>query len=306
MQSYENNRIERKEPHLEPGKRIAFGTAKEKQTIMKSDLNDILSALRDSPDNCADVSEHWSQGRALYGGIAAALAVTAMRKHVAEDRSLRSLMVSFIGPVMPGKSKVEARVLRQGGNATQTSADIVQDGEVRLQALAAYGKPRQGLSVELDHGFVADRPKRDTPLREQDAKRMPDFLKFFKGRWMNGGIPFSGDVKNSLRLWAAQSADMREFPDEAIVVIADIPPPVLLSRLTAPAPTSSLSWSLEFVTPPEQIATRWFQLLFELEAAADGYTQQSGKIFSEDGRLAALSRQTMVYFHSEAKPGRRS
>lgn len=273
---------------------------------MKSDLTEILSALRDSPDNCAHVSEHWSQGRALYGGIAAALAVTAMRKQVAANRSLRSLMVSFIGPVMPGESKVETRLLRQGGNATQTSADIVQNGEVRLQALAAYGKPRQGLSVALDHGFVADPPERDTPLREQDAQHMPAFLQFFKGRWMNGGIPFTGEAKNSLRLWVAQNTDMREFPDEAVIAIADIPPPVLLNRLTTPAPTSSLSWSLEFVTPPEQIATRWFQLIFELEAAADGYTQQSGKIFSEDGRLAALSRQTMVYFHPEAKPGRRS
>lgn len=269
---------------------------------MKSDLTDILRALRDSPGNYADVSEHWSQGRSLYGGVAAALAVTAMRKHVAEDRSLRSLMVSFIGPLLPGKSKVETRVLRQGGNVTQTSAEIVQDGEVCLQALGAYGKPRHGLSVEVDHGFVADRPEPGAPLREQDAKRMPGFLKFFEGRWMDGGIPYSGDVKNAIRIWAAQSSDMKEFPDEAVVAIADIAPPVLLNRLTdTRTPSSSLSWSLEFVTPPERIATRWFQLQFEIEAAADGYTQQNGRIFSEDGRLAALSRQTMVYFQAKTK-----
>ena len=273
---------------------------------MKSDLADILGALRDSPDNCADVSENWSQGRSLYGGIAAALALTAMRKRVAAERSLRSLMVSFVGPLAPGESKVETRMLRQGGNVTQTSAEIAQNGAVRLQALAAYGKPRQGLAVQVDHGFVADRPEPDTLLREQDARRMPGFLRFFKGRWMDGGTPFSGDAKNTIRLWAAQSADMAEFPDEAVVAIADMPPPVLLNRLTAPAPSSSLSWSLEFVTPPEQIRTRWFQLIFALEAAADGYTQQTGKIFSEDGRLAALSRQTMVCFQPGMKPDRQS
>ena len=32
------------------------------------------------------------------------------------------------------------------------------------------------------------------------------------------------------------------------------------------------------------------------EAAAQGYTQQSGRIYSEDGELCALSRQCMVYF----------
>ncbi len=268
---------------------------------MQSDLTDILGALRDHPDNRANVSEHWSQGRSVYGGVAAALAVTAMRKRVAADRSLRSLLVSFVGPLLPGESRVETRVLREGGNVTQTSAEIVQNGAVQLQALAAYGKSRPGLSVEVDHDFVPDRPEPGAPLREQDAKRMPGFLKFFQGRWMDGGTPFSGDAKNSIRIWAAQSSDMNEFPDEAVVVIADIPPPVLLNRLTARTPSSSLSWSLEFVTPPERISTRWFQLSFEIEAAAEGYTQQNGKIFSEDGRLAAVSRQTMVYFQPQTK-----
>lgn len=269
---------------------------------MNSDLTDILRALRDSPDNRATVSEHWSQGRSLFGGIAAALAVTAMRKEVAPDRSLRSLMVSFVGPLLPGESEVRTRVLRQGGNVSQTSAEILQDGRVCLQALAAYGKPRQGLTVEPDLGFVADRPAPDSPLREQDPMRMPGFLKFFEGRWMEGGTPYSGDAKDSIRIWAAHSSDMSAFPEEAVVAIADIPPPVLLNRVTdARTPSSSLSWSLEFVTPPEQISSRWFQLRFDLEWAADGYTQQSGRIFSEDGRLAALSRQTMVYYRAKTK-----
>ena len=271
---------------------------------MKSDLADILSALRDHPDNQANVSEHWSQGRSVYGGIAAALAVTAMRKDVAADRSLRSLMVSFVGPLLPGESAVRTRVLREGGNVTQTSAEVVQDGQVCLQASAAYGKPREGLAAAVDHGFIADRPEPGTPLREQDPKRMPGFLKFYEGRWMEGGTPYSGDAKNTIRIWAAHRTDLGDFRDEAVVAIADIPPPVLLNRVTdARTPSSSLSWSLEFVTPPEQIDSRWFQLRFDLEWAADGYTQQSGMIFSEDGRLAALSRQTMVYFQPRTNRG---
>ena len=269
---------------------------------MKSDLPDILRALRDSPDNRASVSEHWSQGRSVYGGVAAALAVAAMRKHVASERSLRSLMVSFVGPLLIGESKVRTRVLREGGNVTQTSAEIIQDDQVHLQALAAYGKPRRGLAVEVEHGFRADRPEPDTPLRGQDPNRLPGFLKFFEGRWMEGGMPYSGDAKNTIRIWVSHRGDMGDFPDEAVVTVADIPPPVLLNRFTEiRAPSSSLSWSLEFVTPPEQIDSRWFLLHFDLEWAAHGYTQQSGKIFSEDGRLAALSRQTMVYYQPQTK-----
>jgi acyl-CoA thioesterase len=61
-------------------------------------------------------------------------------------------------------------------------------------------------------------------------------------------------------------------------------------------PASSLTWSLEFVEPPEKITGEWFYLEFVVEAAADGYTQQSGKIYDELGRLVALTRQCMVYF----------
>ena len=291
-----------------------------------SDLPEILRSLRESPGNIARVSESWSQGRSVYGGVAAALAVTAMRKQVAGDRSLRSLMVSFVGPLQPGDCEVRAKMLRQGGNVSQTSAEVMQNGEVCLQALAAWGRPRQGLSVAVDHGFAAGKgeagapappgdgssaaesgagiaggPWINRPLRDQDPKRMPGFLRYFDGCWTGGGTPMSGDVKNRINIWAAQRADMREFPEETVVSIADLPPPVLLNRFTdTRAPSSSLSWALEFVTPPEQIESRWFLLRFDLEWAEAGYTQQSGKIFTEDGRLAALSRQTMVYFQPRA------
>ncbi len=291
-----------------------------------SDLPAILSSLRDSPVNRADVSRHWSQGRSVYGGMAAALAVAAMRKQVAADRPLRSLMVSFVGPLRPGESDVGTRVLREGGNVSQTSAEITQHGEICLQALAAWGKPRPGLSIAVDHGFaaaadcvvppppvaaagtapggpggpgglVARKPGANRSLLQQDPKRMPGFLRFFDGAWFGGGAPMSGDAKNQINIWAAHRADMGGFPEAAIVAIADLPPPVLLNRFTdTRAPSSSLSWALEFVIPPEQIQTRWFLLRFDLEWARAGYTQQSGKIFTENGQLAALSRQTMVYF----------
>ncbi|MFN3164056.1 MAG: hypothetical protein ACE37N_11390 [Pseudohongiellaceae bacterium] len=48
--------------------------------------------------------------------------------------------------------------------------------------------------------------------------------------------------------------------------------------------------------PAERIASDWFYLQFTAEAAAEGYTQQSGRIYSESGELCALSRQCMVYF----------
>ena len=103
--------------------------------------------------------------------------------------------------------------------------------------------------------------------------------------------------KPFLNMWVRHRQDVSGFPIEKLVDIADIPQPVLLSHFEKPpVPASSLSWSLEFVEAPEEIVSEWFYLEFEVEAAANGYTQQSGKIFDETGRLVALTRQCMVYF----------
>ena len=114
---------------------------------------------------------------------------------------------------------------------------------------------------------------------------------------MDGNAPFSGRQSRNMALWVRHRTDLSDLPTEKLVTIADIPPPVILTHFDKPpVPSSSLTWSLEFVVPPETIKSEWFYLEFTVEAASAGYTQQSGKIFDESGQLCALSRQCMAYF----------
>jgi acyl-CoA thioesterase len=219
-----------------------------------------------------------------------------MRKKLARPQTIRSLMISFIAPVAPGEVTVEATVLRQGKNVTQCSANVISKGQIALQAMAAFGNPREAFKPA-----AADKkelPSRDSGIAFSDnTKRLPHFLQYFDGCWIDGGIPFSGNYKPFLNMWVRHKQDVSRFPIEKLVAIADIPPPVLLSHFEKPpVPASSLTWSLEFVEAPEKIKGEWFYLEFEVDAAADGYTQQSGKIYDELGRLVALTRQCMVYF----------
>ncbi|MGM0394917.1 MAG: acyl-CoA thioesterase domain-containing protein [Thermodesulfobacteriota bacterium] len=45
------------------------------------------------------VPDDWMQGRTVYGGLVAALALKAMRAHVSPERKIRGLFISFIGPL---------------------------------------------------------------------------------------------------------------------------------------------------------------------------------------------------------------
>ncbi len=264
--------------------------------MQDSDLESILTTLENSSSNTTRFSEQWSQGRSAFGGIAASFAVTAMRKLLDSPKPIRSLMVSFIAPLPPGEIRVDAKIMRQGKNVTQTSAEVISAGDICLQAMGVFGNPREALTVPAEEDFNPTPRVKGLGFAE-NAKRLPAFLQAFEGYWVDGGMPFSGKLSRQLNMWVRHRSDMSALPAERVVTIADIPPPVILSHFDKPpVPASSLTWSLEFVVPPESISSEWFYLEFTVEAAADGYTQQSGRIFDESGQLCALSRQCMVYF----------
>ena len=68
----------------------------------------------------------WSQGRTVFGGLSASLAFVAIRTQIPE-RVLRSFSCQFIGPLFTETGfDIEVKVLREGKNATQASACILQ------------------------------------------------------------------------------------------------------------------------------------------------------------------------------------
>lgn len=260
------------------------------------DFREILTEFESNATNTACFGESWSQGRAAFGGLAAAFATSGMRKLLAAPQPIRSLMVSFIGPLPAGEADIEATILRQGKNVTQMSANVFGGEKLCLQAMGVFGHERKSISVPANSPFNPVDRTQGIPF-SQNLKRMPAFLQYFDGYWVSDGLPFSGKTNMELNMWVRHKAQLSEFPLEKIVAIADMPPPLILSHFSAPpVPASSLSWSLEFLIPPEEVESEWFYLEFTIDAAAGGYTQQSGKIFTEDGKLCALSRQCMVYF----------
>ncbi|MCJ9428127.1 thioesterase family protein [Kordiimonas marina] len=257
-------------------------------------MADILARLQASGGKLTEVSASWMQGRAAFGGLAAALAVTGMREVLPEEKTIRSLMVSFVGPVPAGPVTVDARLARAGRNVSQASAEVRDGDAVCVQALAAFGQARDTESAAATAVFKPE-PRDSVPAVAMGPMR-PPFLQYFDVHWTGGGIPLSGSKDRRLGKWVRHKEDLSAWPVERIVAIADIPPPVMMSHYTKPVVSSSLSWSLEFVRDPHEVTAEWFYLDYVLEHAADGYSQQSGTIFTEDGELVALSRQCMVYF----------
>jgi acyl-CoA thioesterase len=243
----------------------------------------------------ADVGEDWLQGRSLFGGVQAALGVRALRALVPETLPLRTLQTTFIAPVVAGRVRASARVLRTGGSATIAEARVLAGDETLALFLAVFGKARAS-TVARTLGARPVLPEATPRTLPFVPGMTPAFMQHFRARWVRGGLPFSGSTlpEASIEL---DLLDEGGAGEEQLVALADFPPPIALAMLKTPAPGSSLTWMLEFLAGDYRgHGLEGWRIDLEMPAARDGYTHQSGVLWAPDGSAAALSRQTMLVY----------
>jgi len=252
------------------------------------------SMRRDGTSFSADVPEDWLQGRTVFGGLQAAIALRAMREMLSPELPLRVLQTTFIAPVPAGTVRVAASVLRTGKNATHVEARFVDGGSTLAISVGVFGRARPS-KVRV----VPEPPPRVAaePLRIPFMPGLsPSFVRHFELRWLAGAPPFSGSTSPK----AVIEVDLEdEGPTgvEHLLAIADSIPPVALSLLDAPAPGSSLTWTVEMIDDaPSELPLRGYRLDAEVVAGHDGYTSQSVMVWGPHGEPVLLSRQSMVVF----------
>lgn len=255
---------------------------------------------------------HWMQGRAAFGGLVGALgahtARLAFTAHAAargeaavveaSARPLRSALVTFAGPA-GGETVITTRILRVGRSAGLVGVDIYSDGALAANMSFAFGAGRPTTASQLGDGTTA--PERAAmPSAPHMPPPMPQFLNNMEIKFTGEGVPASGAKDRFMSAWVRLREDTPAAPDAKLLLIADMPPPVVMSHYKVPINASSMTWALEFVESPASIPDAWFFLRYEMLAGGDGYTQQRGMIYGEDGRLLAVSQQTMTYFEPES------
>ena len=243
-----------------------------------------------------EVPAAWGQGRAVFGGMAAALAMAHLLPVIPSGMPLRSVSVSFVAPLNAGPAKVQRHILRQGKSVIQAQVNIEQDGQVALVMLASFGAARP--SAHQLAGDLAPDWQTDRTLTLPKQGPVPEFTTHFDYRIAHGQLPFSASPLRQL------GGDIRMAGNESrqagvleLLALVDAWPPVSLTRLDQPAPASSLTWTLEFIAHDLPFNnTDWWRYLAEIDYGADGYHHIAAKLWQPDGKLAAISRQTVTVF----------
>jgi len=241
-----------------------------------------------------EVPDDWLQGRTLFGGLQAAIALAAMRTLVTEA-PLRTIQVTFIAPVPGGTVRAKAGILRSGKNTTHVEARIV-DGDATLAlAVGVFGSSRPS-QVGLRPEQPPVKPENPMEMRYV-AGTAPAFTQHFKARWLVGMPPFTRVLRNPQSVVEIGLRDSGVATEAHVMAFADFIPPVALSWLGERVAAASLTWMLEIL--PEDFSALpldGWRIDACMMAAHDGYTSQSLVLWGPGGVPVALGRQSMVMF----------
>ncbi|MGM0481984.1 MAG: thioesterase family protein [Pseudomonadota bacterium] len=251
----------------------------------------------DQNNQFIELPEGWAQGRALFGGFSAALAAQFLQQQFPRAYHLRSLSISFVAPAEPGEAVLSYRVLREGKSVLQLAVELHQQGKVMLAGLASLGKGRES-AVQVAGEAPPDLKTINDGPGLPEADIVPEFAKNFDYRITSGGMPFSGQPGRTFGGWVRFRHEQEPLSTAAILALVDAWPPAVLPHLTEPAPASSLTWTIEFPDIPLQdySTDEWFQYEAFIEHASDGYGHSRAGLWSKQGTLIAISRQTFTVF----------
>lgn len=245
------------------------------------------------------VTEDWLQGRAAFGGLMAAYAVAALRQEIGNERPLRALMTSFVGPAGQGEVDIQATTLRSGKAVTWTEAKISQEGKACTAFSAAFGGSRESsIQVAASERPAAIPPEEGIPFRFIPGVT-PNLIQHYDIRWAIGGLPMSSSTQSEIGAWVRFN-EPDQFSEAHVVSMMDLLPPAVLQMQSEMKPISSLTWHLEMLddlsAADAQDGAGWWFFHAEARAAANGYSQQSATLYTPAGRAIAMSQQTIAVF----------
>ncbi|MDM3889865.1 acyl-CoA thioesterase [Pseudomonas juntendi] len=262
-------------------------------------FNQLLDAVRANPD-AVSIPPTWAQGRAAFGGLMAALVYEAMRLKLCDSRPARSLAITFVAPAAADVPiRFEVEVLREGKAVSTLLGRAVQAGQVVTLVQGSFGAGRPSVVQ------VPALPATEMKALEEAAPELPymkgvtpEFMRHVALRWAVGGLPFSGNQSRKMGGWVR----LRDVADERVneahlLALVDAWPPSLMPFLKQPAAGSTLTWTIEFIQPVVTVSTQdWCRYCVETEYARDGYGHAAAALWTAQGQLLALSRQTVTVF----------
>ena len=234
------------------------------------------------------------------GGLLAAMILRAMTTALAEPaKTPRSLTLHYVRPAMEGTADIDVTIERQGRTMSQLTARLTMEGKLVTFAVAAFATDRVGTPEWQDLTMPqAPRPE-EMPAQERPG---PGFRQYFDVRPVWGGSPFAveapeaaadasedGGDHTTVGGWL-RTREPRPLDHLAVAAFTDAWFPVVFARRASELSVPTVDLTIHFRSAIE--ATEGYCLgQWRSTVARDGFVEEDGEVWSEDGVLLAQCRQ---------------
>lgn len=252
-------------------------------------LSAIIAAARVQAQGFeADIPETWMQGRTAYGGLSAALALSAAQNTADDLPPLRTAQVSFIGP-LAGAVSVNAQTLRRGRTAAFIDTEVRSDAGLGLKAMFVFMGDQPSHIDHMDLAAPATFPDPPPAPKSTEAPRF-----FFQNFEYVDAAPDT--PKSEWLRWVRLKERDGLDPMVALMAIADALPPAALGLATKQGPISSMTWLVNILTATPETHDGWWLLKSATEYARHGCSSQTMAIWNSDGVPVASGMQSVALF----------
>ena len=263
---------------------------------MSVSFTDILNGLEriDEHSAKANVPQSWMQGRTTYGGLSSALCLQAVLENYDDLPSLRSAQINFIGPV-GGDVSIHTSIMRRGRSVAYISAEMIGEKGLATHAIFCFGEARES-RLNQDFTHTPDVPSREESENFFKRGPGPAFSANFDCLLAKGSMPISGSDDAEHFIWVRHK-DKNANNLVALIGLADMPPPAVLPMFQEPAPISSMTWMMNFLSDDLSSDGNWWLMRTAAEHARDGYSSQDMQVWNTDGNLIITGRQNVAVFY---------
>jgi acyl-CoA thioesterase len=255
--------------------------------------NVLASLAQDGELFHVEPSEDWRQGRTLFGGLSACLAVLSAKRAFPQLPPLRSAQFAFIGPVR-GALFLRPSLLRTGKSATFIEVEGRAETNTALRATLVFGAARQS-----SHSYSALSMPRAAPpggLPNLIGEPFAPAASYQFEMQLAGGAPaISGAAKPGFLAWLRHRDCSAPDDITSILALGDALPPPALSMFKQFPQVSTMTWSIE-VLSDEFSGPGWHLVCAKSDFIGDGYSNHRSVHWETSGAPLLISRQTVAIF----------
>ena len=235
--------------------------------------------------------------RGPNGGYVAAVLMRALQMRIADldgtYRPPRSMTIHYPAPPTLGDAEVRTEIVRAGRSLVTASARLEQGDKPMAISIAAFSPSWPG--EEWHDESPPDVPAAGDVVHGERQQSPLPFTSYWEYRFAQGHVvdpdgPAAVDAWIRLRQPEPIDAPM-------VAAMTDAFPPAVFARSDAPnpVPTVDLTIHLRSGIPAAGFEPeRWVLGTFRTRTIAEGFLEENGELWSDDGRLLAQSRQLAI------------